>query len=63
MQHEKPCLWVFVDPFMGREPRTFWVVGTGHPLPLELASMTYIGTVQLMSGALVFHVFEECHVA
>lgn len=39
------------------EIRTFAIYGTGHVQ--ESICGEYIGTFQLHSGALVFHVFEE----
>lgn len=45
----------------GHEPetqlRTFNVYGTGRPIPNEPGR--YIGTVQQLQGALVWHIYEE----
>lgn len=53
-------LWVAVDPrndtLMGRVPRDFRVVGTGHPLPDDCGP--FVGTVPTHGGLLVWHVFE-----
>jgi hypothetical protein len=62
-QKECPCLWVLVPEEEGKKPddfecRKFVVVGTGHPLE-SLWSSTYIGTVQVAGGQLVFHIFER----
>lgn len=51
------CIWAEVDPTAPKENRAFEVFGTGH----EMADQprTYIGTVVLSGGALVFHVYES----
>lgn len=53
------CLWALVPAARGIVPdetRRFLVVGTGQPFPEH--PERYIGTVQLMGGALVLHVFD-----
>jgi hypothetical protein len=55
-QHNEPQLWAKVDPHAELEDRYFEVVGTGHPIIEPKAQ--YVGTFQLSSGDLVFHVFE-----
>lgn len=55
-QHEKPCLWAKVDSDEPLVHRMIITHGTGHPIPETTGE--YIGTYQLKSGALVFHVFE-----
>lgn len=47
------CVWAEVDTEAGMVDRTFYVVGTGHPLPVGMA---YIGTVHL--NELVFHIYD-----
>lgn len=52
------CLWAMVDtdaPTM--ETRRFRVFGTDHPVE-GVEADGYIGTVQQMDGAMVWHVFE-----
>jgi hypothetical protein len=51
-------LWALVDPdpAVPLEPRTFLVVGTGHPVPDD--SGVYVGTTHSHGGALIWHVFE-----
>jgi hypothetical protein len=49
-------LWAEVDSSMPSRKRFFYVYGTGHELPDNPG--TFIGTVQLHGGALVFHVYE-----
>jgi len=55
-QHGQICVWALVDPSAPLKPRVIKVVGTGW-LFTE-SNLTYIGTVTLEDGALVFHVFE-----
>lgn len=50
-------LWALVTPEAPTCYRRVYVVGTGHELPEDLGS--YVGTVLLTGGALVFHVFVE----
>ncbi len=53
------CLWALVDPTAEVVERVFWVVGTGHILPVSADKrVKYIGTAHLADGALVLHVFE-----
>ena len=51
------CLWMKVDPSAPRELRRFTLFGTSEELPRR--TMTFLGTVHLPSGSLVFHVFER----
>ena len=55
MQGEQCCLWALCDPQNVRRSRTILIHGTGHPVG-DIAR--YIGSVQMVGGALVFHVFE-----
>ncbi len=54
-----PCLWALVRP---KEPsvwRRFILVGTGHPIRGEEALATeFVGTFQIPSHGLVFHLFQ-----
>lgn len=59
VQRGQICLWASVDREEKRiEPRTFRIIGTGHPVP-DLGELAYIATVQFDGGALIFHVFEK----
>lgn len=58
MQNGVPCLWVMVDPEQDYTDRTIDIFGTGHDI-VDLFTRTYIGTVQQMDGALIWHVFER----
>lgn len=57
-QRDMACLWAIVDteqPLM--QMRKIHIYGTGHEIP-DTLNLVYIGTFQVHSGALVFHVFE-----
>jgi len=59
VQHGTPCIWALVDPALAvSQERTLLTFGTGHELPSGV-EMTYIGTYQMHSDSLVFHVFEQ----
>lgn len=56
-QFDSPQLWALVNPSETRkETRVFKSYGTGHPIPENPGK--FIGTVQIHSGSLIFHVFE-----
>lgn len=46
-----------VNPHAPKEDRTFYTLGTGHPVPKYIGS--FIGTYQMQNGNLVFHVFNS----
>ena len=50
-------IWALVDSHQPMVPRTFCVVGTGHPFE-DADSCEYIGTAQIDGGKLGWHVFE-----
>lgn len=54
------CVWAMVEPTLPTVERRFLMAGTGHPLPDIVAAgqARHLGTVQLDSGRLIFHVFE-----
>ena len=58
MQGDNLCVWALVDPNLSKtnKMRTFYVVGTGHPVP---KNTRYINTVQEMGGKLIWHIFME----
>ena len=56
VQHGTPCLWALVDEDADLTKHSLTIVGTGHPVG---SVGEYIGTYQLDSGALVFHVFNS----
>lgn len=49
-------LWALVDPSAPTELRRFRVVGTGNLIGGDLGR--FIGTVSLLGGAFIGHVFE-----
>ena len=55
-QREVPCIWALVDPSEPEGLYEFALVGTGHKRE-DLDGMPYLGTVQLLGGDLIFHVF------
>ncbi len=57
VQHGEVQVWALVDPEAPTELRRFRVSGTGHPLGEEIESLRFIGTVQMMGGQLVWHIF------
>ena len=58
VQNGCPYIWALVDETLTTtETRYFPIYGTGHRM--RSGPRTYVGTFQLESGALVFHVFEE----
>ncbi len=50
-------VWALVDPEAPTELRRFRVAGTGHPLEEDIELLRFIGTVQMMGGQLVWHIF------
>jgi hypothetical protein len=52
-QNGAPTIWALVDTEAPKEPRTFRIVGTGHPIPEDVK---HAGTFQ--QGPFVWHVFE-----
>lgn len=56
--HEAVELWALVDPDAPMRERVIRAAGTGHPMP-DAAELTYLDTVQVRNGQLVFHFFES----
>jgi hypothetical protein len=56
-QHNRLVLWAQVDPDALTEERTFYVVGTGTPIPDEVGP--FIGTAVCDGGMFVFHIFDD----
>lgn len=50
-------IWALVDPAASPEPRAFRLAGTGHPIDTD-APLRYVGTVIMLSGSFVVHLFE-----
>jgi hypothetical protein len=57
MQHNSPCIWALVDSGEALEKRHFAWRGTGHRCD-GLKPIGHVGTVQMLGGDLVFHLFE-----
>ena len=57
-QHQKPCMWVLLDPNKPTNKRTFRLAGTGHPITEDSEILLYIGTFQLFNGSFIGHLFE-----
>jgi hypothetical protein len=58
-QRELICLWGVIENHNANdEKRVIRIIGTGHLIP-TYEKLTYLGTVQLTFGNLVFHVFEK----
>lgn len=56
LQRGNPCLWALIDPLEKKlTSRKIVTYGTGHAIELGLE---YVGTYQLLDGALVMHVFD-----
>lgn len=58
LQFDQPHVWALVDPAVPATPRRFAWRGTGHTTDGLDAEM-YIGTIQIMAGALIFHLFDR----
>lgn len=56
LQRETMCVWALVDINQKDVERQFIICGTGHSLG-DNPPGEFIGTVQTMNGALVWHVF------
>lgn len=53
---ENICVWAIVDTKAKKKPFKFYIAGTGHEPP---TNKKFIGTVQMMGGSLVLHIFVE----
>lgn len=60
LQHGFVTLWVKadIDGSNSLEPVTIGIFGTGKSLPEEVNVAQFIGTVQVLDGQLVWHVFR-----
>jgi len=56
---ETLCIWAVVDTEEPVELKTFFIAGTGLPIPdIQNGSLCFIATVQAPKGNFVWHVFE-----
>lgn len=58
-QHDNIVMYALVDPEKTAKRLDIRVCGTGHALDNRIEQMTFIGTVSLHGGRLMFHVFYE----
>jgi len=58
LQHDQICVWALVDTSEAPRGVAFRIAGTGHPLG-DADGWIFRGTVLMMNGTLVFHVFED----
>lgn len=57
VQQGNPCIWAMVNARAPKVLRSFYVHGTGHRVDIPYDAR-FIGTIQLLDGGLVFHVFD-----
>lgn len=57
-QHGSLCLWAMCEHGAIPKRRTIRIYGTGHAVS-DADRLTFIGTVQMRGGVLVWHVFEQ----
>lgn len=55
-QFDTLCVWALVDPEAPMVARKFRIAGTGHDIE-NADELTYVGSVQMQGGALIFHLF------
>jgi len=58
-QNDKLCLWALVNPVNSCEGRVIRIIGTGHSIESNNQIHSFIGTVAMSSGKLIWHVFEQ----
>ncbi len=58
MQRGTTCIWALVDPDAKEEVRRFRFIGTGHPIEQGQQRLDYVGTIQMLGGDLMYHLFE-----
>lgn len=56
-QYGEIVVWAWVDPDVPMVTRNLYVVGTGSPAD-HIADLPFVGTVVMMSGTLVLHIFD-----
>lgn len=57
VQHNLVTIWAMVDPRNLNVNRIIQMAGTGHDMSERIMG-DFLGTFQIESGALVFHVFD-----
>ena len=56
MQKSEPMLWVLLNPDEPNWERKFNLYGTGMTISAD--AHNYIGSFQMLNGALIYHLFE-----
>lgn len=57
-QGGKPVMWALVDPDAPTVQRKFLLAGTGHGVSEDPTDLVFLGTVLIMDGCVVWHIFE-----
>ena len=57
LQHSVPYMWAVVDPNLDTVEVEILTSGTGQEI--DTNDLTYLGTYQLLSGDLVYHIFSK----
>lgn len=59
LQHENPFIWALIDDQEKTIiPRYFRLCGTGHDIESHTTHLEYLGTIQMLQGDLIWHLFE-----
>lgn len=56
MQKSEPVMWIECNPDAIKTVRYFYLFGTG--MEVSEKAVRYIGTIQMLAGGLIFHLFE-----
>lgn len=56
-QNEKIVVYAVVDTEKQPVKYEFGINGTGNPITFEIDQYTFLGTVKMYAGSLIFHVF------
>jgi hypothetical protein len=56
-QHGEPTLWFLVDPGAPKIKKRIRIYGTGHTIVNDY-QMTFLGSVLMSRGDLVWHIFD-----
>jgi len=59
MQHNSPYLWALVNSTVPKKKMKIRMYATGQPLDIEAYRLTYINTISIQNGNLIFHFFIE----
>jgi len=54
------CIWALIDTEAETQEELIEVFGTGHPVHVDMGiERQFIGTVQIMGGTQIYHVFKR----